>query len=231
MRKINDYASKNTFFVKEIQRGNNKIYKEFLDYNSKLIQKVANQYYHSYGHLVLLDVEELKLEAQWALIQAAQNFSFSKDVNFSTYAMYHFKNNITKNILSNTTIRIPDNKFWELIKNKEMDKQVYARVLSLDKPFNSEESDSATLLESIEDTKNVSIEDSVIEKNRMEQLRTLLNKLPKRNRDIIVQRYGLDHQGERTLAEIGLQYNLTRERIRQIEEQSIKKLKFYSRKM
>lgn len=103
----------------------------------------------------------------------------------------------------------------------------YIQPSSLNTPIGEEE--DSELLEFIPDTEELSADDLVDENELKRVLWKALDTLKPKERDILILRFGLDEGGTRTLEEIGQQYGVTRERIRQIEEKAIRKLKHPSK--
>lgn len=97
--------------------------------------------------------------------------------------------------------------------------------ISLDTPIDSSEKDSIKLSDSLEDTYYMQTEESVIDNSLKNEIAKLMGDLSLKEADIIEQRFGLNGEIPQSLREIGDRYNLTKERIRQIEKRAIEKLK------
>ena len=98
-------------------------------------------------------------------------------------------------------------------------------TVSMDTPSTSEE-DSSKIGDFIVDESTISPDSRVLQDNMLEDIRNILNQLSQKERDVLILRYGLDNNGaKKTLDEIGSQYGVSRERIRQIETRAISKLK------
>ncbi len=99
-------------------------------------------------------------------------------------------------------------------------------TISMDTPTGSDEDATAKISDFIVDEATIAPESRVSQENLFDDIRKILNQLSQKERDVLILRYGLDNQGERkTLDEIGSQYGVSRERIRQIENRAMSKLK------
>ena len=99
-------------------------------------------------------------------------------------------------------------------------------TISMDTPTNSDEDTSAKISDFLVDEATIAPESRVSQENLFDDIRRMLNQLSQKERDVLILRYGLDNQGDRkTLDEIGVQYGVSRERIRQIENRAMSKLK------
>ena len=188
------------------------------------------------------------------LIKAAEKFDLSKETQFSTYAVYWIRQSITRAIMDfSRTIRIPVH-MWERINKMkrvkgqlksylkreplaeeigaEMDlltSKVYEIIslshneISLDTPVGTGK--ESFLGDFIEDD-SIDLPDEKAMKNALkEEISDVLNKYTEREREIINKRFGLQDQEEKTLEELGQVYGVTRERIRQIESKTLKRLR------
>ena len=98
-------------------------------------------------------------------------------------------------------------------------------TISMETPANSSE-DSSKIADFIVDDVSIAPENRVSQENLFDDIRKMLNQLSQKERDVLILRYGLDSNGsKKTLDEIGIQYGVSRERIRQIENRAISKLK------
>jgi len=98
-------------------------------------------------------------------------------------------------------------------------------TISMDTPATSDE-DSSKIADFIVDNSTITPDSRVSQDNLLEDIRKILNQLSQKERDVLILRYGLDNNGsKKTLDEIGTQYGVSRERIRQIETRAISKLK------
>ena len=113
---------------------------------------------------------------------------------------------------------VPVNKLTQIIKSAQS-------TISMETPANSSE-DSSKIADFIVDEDSITPDSRVSQENLFEDIRKMLNQLSPKERDVLILRYGLDNNGtKKTLDEIGSQYGVSRERIRQIENRAIAKLK------
>lgn len=99
-------------------------------------------------------------------------------------------------------------------------------TISMDTPASNSDEDSTKLSDFIVDESTITPDSRVSQENLLEDIRRILNQLSQKERDVLILRYGLDNNGaKKTLDEIGSQYGVSRERIRQIENRAIAKLK------
>ncbi len=113
---------------------------------------------------------------------------------------------------------VPVNKLTSIVKAAQS-------TISMDTPANSDE-DATKLSDFIVDESTITPDSRVSQENLLEDIRKILSQLSQKERDVLILRYGLDNNGaKKTLDEIGSQYGVSRERIRQIENRAIAKLK------
>ena len=99
-------------------------------------------------------------------------------------------------------------------------------TISMDTPASSDEDAAVKISDFIIDEDTIAPENRVSQENLFDDIRKILNQLSQKERDVLILRYGLDNEGARkTLDEIGSQYGVSRERIRQIENRAMSKLK------
>ena len=215
--------------------------------NLRLVVNVAKKYTRK--GLGLID---LISEGNFGLIHAIKKFDVSKGFRFSTYAVWWIKQSITKSIISKgREIRIPSykydmlNKVNKYIMNHVMETSKYPDFNQISKGLNMPEdkiqkvmlefqdlmSLNASIGEDIflEDTisqpEDQSLENQVLGAIGREEITKMLDALKPREKEIVKLRYGIDGYDIHTLEEIGKTFNITRERVRQIEKKTLLKLR------
>jgi len=230
--------------VFDVQRAKN----ELIQANLRLVVSIAKRYANR--GLSFLDLIQ---EGNLGLIQAMVKFDYTKGFKFSTYASWWIRAAILRAFAEKSrTIRIPNylfeikgklmKSFKDLVKklgreptSQELSKDsgiplhdvekilnLIEEPISLDMSIGEEDS---TLEDLIPDEKSLSPSDSLLEKDLTHQIRKLLSGLSPREEKILRLRFGIGEDGECTLEEIGRQFGLSRERIRQIEAKALERLR------
>ena len=225
--------------------------KKLVESNLRLVVSVAKKYINK-SHLTLLDLIQ---EGNLGLMKAADKFNYKMGYKFSTYATYWIKQSISRAIVEQSkTIRLPDhiigilgkiNKFkneYAQKYNKEPDTKVIANALGITQKklqeildntkdtvsINAavgEDEDDATLEDLIEDKKSLSPEKVAIQESTKDTINKMLGTLDKREKEVIEMRFGLNGYTARTLEDCSKHFKVTRERVRQIENEALKKLR------
>ena len=246
-------ANEEVELARKMFEGDEYAKKRLSEANLRLVVSIAKRYMGR-GMLFL----DLIQEGNLGLMKAVEKFDYQKGFKFSTYATWWIRQAITRAIADQArTIRIPVHMvetinrlkavsrhlLQELGRDptpeeiaKEMDVTVEKVIeiqkiaqdpVSLETPIGEEE--DSHLGDFIEDVQAVSPNDSIAATMLKEQLLGVLDTLTPREEKVLRLRYGLDDGRPRTLEEVGKEFNVTRERIRQIEAKALRKLRHPSR--
>ncbi|HTP80709.1 MAG TPA: sigma-70 family RNA polymerase sigma factor [Bacteroidota bacterium] len=239
--------------AKRIKKGDQKALEKLTKANLRFVVSVAKQYQNQ-G----LSLGDLINEGNLGLIKAAKRFDETRGFKFISYAVWWIRQSILQALAEQSRIvRLPLNRVGALNKigkafstleqeferepsaselAEELDMSLFevsdtlkisGRHLSMDAPFAQGEDNR--LLDVIQDQRQPAPDSTLMEESLREEVRRALHTLSEREAQVIKLYFGLEQEHSLTLEEIGEKFNLTRERVRQIKEKAIRRLRHASR--
>lgn len=239
-------------FARRIEKGDGDAREKLAQANLRLVVSIAKRYVGRSPHLTLLDLIQ---EGNIGLFKAVEKFDYRRGFKFSTYATWWIRQAITRALADQArTIRIPVHMVETISKyqqvkrrllqdlgreplpeeiasemNLELEKihhiaKISQETVSLESPVGEDDEDSV-LGEFIVDDKTLSPAQSAARRVLREQMTSIINDLTPREQRILRMRFGLDDGITHTLEEVGREFGVTRERIRQIEAKALERMR------
>ena len=201
--------------ARKIRRGNQRARDKLVSANLRFVVSVAREY-QNHG----VPLADLISAGNMGLMTAAERFDGTRGFKFISYAVWWIRQAIHQSLAQDSrVVRLPINRI-DLLHNIS---KVSRDVWSLDASF--KEDDDHSLLHVLPDNTQSSPDNQVVEESVRNQVEMVLETLDGREAEVLRLYFGLGDEEPMTLEEIGVRFNLTRERVRQIKEKALRRLR------
>lgn len=240
--------------AKRVQEGDEASRKKLIQANLRLVVSIVKRYIHRSSHLSILDLIQ---EGNIGLSRAVDKFDYRRGFKFSTYATWWIRQAITRALADySRTIRIPVHMVEKIAEYTQVKRhlmqelnreplpeeiavemgvspekihyiqKISQEVISLEAPI-SEDDDESTLADFVKDEQSLSPDQLANQSFLKDQIKEAMKVLTEREQKVLIMRFGLEDGITHTLEEVGKVFNVTRERIRQIEAKALEKIRRY----
>ena len=245
-------ANEEKKLARRVQKGDDKARQHFIEANLRLVVSIAKKYTSTKDPETLLDFIQ---EGNLGLFRAVERFNPKFKTRFSTYATYWIRQAIQRSLMTHRTVRLPENIMLEVRKMRRTRHELYQQlgrqptsdelatemgmkdtqlrrleeisqdIVSLDQPIRSDDGDETRFGELLEDLDALRPEFIVGQHLLHAQVRKVLTSLPPRQQKVLGLRFGLEDGEPMTLEEIGQQFQISRERVRQIQNDALDRIR------
>lgn len=243
--------SRAMLMIRKCEREYRRAKNELIEANLRLVVAHARKYYSA-----PLSMQDLIQEGNLGLIRAAEKFDYRRGFKFSTYATWWIRQAVNRAIADHgRTVRLPVHMVETIQRIQKAEYVLFGKLMrqptaeeiaqetglelsvvekswltaqeavSLETPISTE---GGTIADILPDENNLDPEEALVAVTNLDLLNQIVDELPERERDVLVMRYGLKGTREMTLKDVGDHFNITRERVRQIELKALSRLKSLS---
>lgn len=237
---------------RRVQKGDDKARQQFIEANLRLVVSIAKRYSSNKDPEALLDFIQ---EGNLGLFRAVERFDPKFKTRFSTYATYWIRQAIQRSLMTHRTVRLPENIMLEVRKMRRTRHELYQElgrqptshelatemgmkdiqlrrleevsqeIISLDQPLKNDDGEETRFGELLEDLDSPQPEFVVGKQLQRTHVHRILASLPPRQQKVLDLRFGLKDGEPKTLEQIGQQFSISRERVRQIQNDALNRLR------